>query len=86
MYTPAERAKRVKQQHTDSIHVLIQRNATISSGCSRISWGAASICCKIVVKWRHIAGLFYYIRGMRPRATLRDEGCYVVYDGVLTNV
>ena len=30
--------------------------------CSRISWGAASICCKFVVKWRHIAGLFYYRR------------------------
>ena len=40
--------------HINAIIIPIRRCL-----CNRISWGAASICCKIVVKWLHIAGLFY---------------------------
>jgi len=43
-----------------------QSNISCLSSVSRISWGAAPICCKFVVKWRDIAGLFYYIRGCAP--------------------
>ena len=34
---------------------------TCTPGCNRIPWGAASICCKFVVKWYNIAGLLYYM-------------------------
>ena len=33
----------------------------VSYYCNRITWAPALICCKIVVNWRAIAGIFYNI-------------------------
>ena len=42
-------------------------------GCYRISWGAASICCKFVVKWYNIAGLFYYMMIFQSAILIVEE-------------
>jgi hypothetical protein len=45
---------------------------------SRITLARASICCKFVVKWRDIAGLFYY-RGKVFYIEINFDNLYLKY-------